>query len=302
MIYSLLPSLLELGDAVSHNLEFAYRDDTRISYGEETITESNLLALQRRHPERVRIQTFSKAKEVENGSDWEWMIIGDVLTYRARIQAKRIDKNGHLKGLHRQAKTAALSQMDALIQGAAAENIRALYCFYCTDKHRSVWKSPTDQFQPGCLVADAAVIKNLSPQKFSDVEAVSVPWHFLFSQDRFKKIDARTRSARAGYGSFLLRSAGISAGRFDGVRSQETDVERHERKRSDPLTVSAMPIAQLLNRPLKDAEDFEAIMGATGMERTSLTSIFQATREERQEALAPQGLIVIDISQDKFLR
>ncbi|MEP2260961.1 MAG: DUF6615 family protein, partial [Paracoccaceae bacterium] len=167
MIYSLLPSLLELGDAVSHNLEFAYRDDTRISYGEETITETNLLALQRRHPKRVRIQTFSKAKEVGNGSDWEWMIIGDVLTYRARIQAKRIDKNGHLKGLNRKAKTAVLSQMDALIQGAAAENIRALYCFYCTDKHRSVWKSSTDQFQPGCLVADATIIKNLSRQKFS---------------------------------------------------------------------------------------------------------------------------------------
>ncbi len=302
MIYSLLPSLLELGDAVSHNLEFAYRNDTRISYGEETITETNLLALQRRHPKRVRIQTFSKAKEVENGSDWEWMIIGDVLTYRARIQAKRIDKNGHLKGLNRKAKTAVLSQMDALIQGAAAENIRALYCFYCTDKHRSIWKSPIDQFQPGCLVADATTIKNLDPQKFPDVEAVSVPWHFLFSQDRFNKIDPPALSARDVYSSFLLQPAGLPVGRFDAVRSSDTGAESHRPERSDPLAVSGKPLGQLLNRPLEGVGDLEAIIGVTGMERTFPTSVMRAMREERQEALAPQGLIVIDISEDRFLR
>ena len=302
MSYSLLPSLLELGDAVSHNLEFAYRDDTRISYGEETITESNLLALQRRHPNRVRIQTFSKAKEVENGSDWEWMIIGDVLTYRARIQAKRIDKNGNLKGLHRQAKTAAMTQMDALIQGAAAENISALYCFYCTDEHRSVWKSPTDQFQPGCLVADATTIKNLTSQKFLDAESVSVPWHFLFSQDRFNKIDPQARFARAGYGSFLFRSAGISSGKFDALRSSKTDAESHGPERSDPLAVSGKPLGQLLNRRLESAEDLEALTSVTGMERTFQTLIGQVMNIERQGELVPQGLIVIDIREERFLR
>ena len=35
-------TFLELGDATSRNLEFSHCDDVWMSYGEETITESNL--------------------------------------------------------------------------------------------------------------------------------------------------------------------------------------------------------------------------------------------------------------------
>ena len=51
-------TFLELGDATSCNLKFSHRDDVWVSYGEETITETNLLEIRRRHPEHVRVRTF----------------------------------------------------------------------------------------------------------------------------------------------------------------------------------------------------------------------------------------------------
>ena len=44
-------TLLELADATSHNLEFSHGPGACISYGEETITETNLLEIRRRHPQ-----------------------------------------------------------------------------------------------------------------------------------------------------------------------------------------------------------------------------------------------------------
>lgn len=42
-----------------------------VSYGEETITETNLLEIVRRHPMQVRLRTFTKHQEALNGADWE---------------------------------------------------------------------------------------------------------------------------------------------------------------------------------------------------------------------------------------
>ena len=50
-------TFLELGDAMSRNLEFSHCDDVWVSYGEETITESNLPEIRRRHPEHVRVRS-----------------------------------------------------------------------------------------------------------------------------------------------------------------------------------------------------------------------------------------------------
>ena len=66
----LILTFLELGDATSQNLKFSHRDDVWVSYGEETITESNLLEITRRHPRLVRVRTFPKAVEATNGADW----------------------------------------------------------------------------------------------------------------------------------------------------------------------------------------------------------------------------------------
>ncbi len=60
------------GDATSRNLAFSHCDDVWVSYVEETITETNLLEIRRRHPERVRVRTFPKQVQATNGVDWKW--------------------------------------------------------------------------------------------------------------------------------------------------------------------------------------------------------------------------------------
>lgn len=296
-MHPLLPTLLELGDAVSHNLDFAYRDDTRISFGEETITETNLLTLQRKHTDYIKIQTFSKATEVENGSDWEWVFIGTSYTYRMRIQAKRIDKNGKLKGLHRKSKTAALPQMDALIAGATSEGIKPVYCFYCTDKHRTRWKAPTDEFQPGCLIADARKVKKLKRQQFQDVEQISVPWHFLFSEKRFEKgqIDriwlyediiepvwfARSSS------DFTMTPHSVDR---EAIRSEEMQI----------FSFRGQRIGDILNQ--EDVSDDSDVALPEGLVRTNQNTIDRAIRSERPPETAPQGIIIIDLRDVKARR
>ena len=90
-------TFLELGDATSHNLEFSHREDVFVSYGEETITENNLLEIRRRHIDRVHLETFTKPKEGKSGADWEWHIIGHKWTLKMRVQAKRVQCDDTLK-------------------------------------------------------------------------------------------------------------------------------------------------------------------------------------------------------------
>ena len=68
-------TLLELGDATSRNLEFSHRDDVWVSYGEETITETNLLEIRRRHPERVDVRTLSKPVEAKKAPIWNGTLL-----------------------------------------------------------------------------------------------------------------------------------------------------------------------------------------------------------------------------------
>ncbi len=69
-------------------------------YGEETITETSLLEITRRHPSVVDIRTFPKQVEATNGADWERHIIGSRRTLWMRVQAKRLQRNGVLKVKH----------------------------------------------------------------------------------------------------------------------------------------------------------------------------------------------------------
>ena len=99
MKFAITATLLRLGDSTSRNLEFSHRPDVWVSYGEESITESNLLEIRQRHPEIVRVRTFPKPKEAKNGADWEWHIVGRRRTVKMRVQAKRLQRNGVLKAL-----------------------------------------------------------------------------------------------------------------------------------------------------------------------------------------------------------
>ena len=176
-------TLLQLGDSTSRNLEFSHRPDVWVSYGEETITESNLLEIRRRHPEVVRVRTFPKPKEAKNGADWEWHIVGRRRTFKMRVQAKRLQSNGVLKVKHK-VKSSGRQQRCLLIAGARAARMKPVYCIYSTNQQRRYWKQPKGRsgdriFQTGCLLADAADVP-LSTRKLDEVEQKCIPWHYLF--------------------------------------------------------------------------------------------------------------------------
>ena len=135
---SVISTFLELGDATSRNLEFSYCLGVSVSYGEETITETNLLEIRRRHPNHVHVHTFSKHQEAQTGADWEWHIIGTRRTAKMRVQAKRVQRNGVLKIRH-QVASSKKQQRQLLIDGAAADGMKAIYCIYCAEKHRGFW-------------------------------------------------------------------------------------------------------------------------------------------------------------------
>jgi hypothetical protein len=188
---SLLHTLLELGHSTSKNLEFAHSPDVKVSYGEETITETNLLEIRRRHPRKVKLLTFSKSQESKStGADWEWHIIGRVYTLKMRVQAKRIHKAGGIGNLNQMGKGAAKPQIDLLIEDAEANSLFPAYCFYCAEPQRSYWvkgssEETAEAFETGCLIADAETVRSKAPKKLNEIESDTVPWHFLGVRHKF---------------------------------------------------------------------------------------------------------------------
>lgn len=154
-----------------------------MSYGEENITESNLLEIRRRHPEVVRVRTFPKPKEAKNGADWEWYIVGRRRTFKMRVQAKRLQSTGVLKVKHK-VKSSGRQQRCLLIAGARVARMKPVYCIYSTNQQRRYWSQPKGRagdriFETGCLLAAAADVP-LCTGKLHDVGQKCIPWHFLF--------------------------------------------------------------------------------------------------------------------------
>ena len=186
MTLDLTLTFLELGDATSCNLKFSHRDDVWVSYGEETITETNLLEIRRRHPEHVRVRTFPKQVEATNGADWEWHIVGLRRTLSMRVQAKRLQRNGVLKVKHT-VKSTGEEQRDLLIAGAGAEGMKPVYCIYCTELQRTLWKEVQavagfGSFETGCLLAAAEDVPGTTA-RLGEIEEKCWPWHHLFAPE-----------------------------------------------------------------------------------------------------------------------
>jgi hypothetical protein len=187
--WSLLHSLLELAHAASQNLAFAHRDDVGVSYGEETITETNLLELRRRHPAIITLNTFGKKKEARNGADWEWHIIGRHRKFRMRVQAKRLQKDDKLKVAH-EVKSSGKQQIDLLIADAKAHRLKPVYCIYSSERQRNHWKkdkvsSGFEAFEAGCLLAPAEAVKKKMPKTLAQIEKDCVPWHYLVERGQY---------------------------------------------------------------------------------------------------------------------
>jgi hypothetical protein len=191
MLEGLLNSLLELANATSQNLAFAHRDDVSVSYGEETITESNLLELRRRHPQAITLSTFGKKAESLIGADWEWHIIGQHWTFRMRVQAKRLQKDNKLKIPHA-VKSSGSQQIELLISDAKIHNLMPVYCFYASEDQRGVWikrasSGQCQEYEYSCLLAKAQKVKSVMPKNLRSIEKDCIPWHYLVSPHRYSK-------------------------------------------------------------------------------------------------------------------
>ena len=224
---SLAATFLELGDSTSRNLQFSHRVDVSVSYGEETITEMNLLEIRRRHPERVFIHTFPKADEAKTGADWEWHIIGRKRTAKMRVQAKRLQCNDVLRVKHKVASSGE-QQRKLLIDRAQADNMKPIYCIYCTEQQRRIWKelaAPRGyrSFHTGCLLADAGDVP-LTTRKLCEIEDKCIPWHYLvercgFVQKRREFITAKDENrVRLLSSSIDLMEDGTDGGDVDKAR------------------------------------------------------------------------------------
>ena len=185
-------TLLELGHATSHNLAFSHRPYVLVSYGEETITETNLLEIRRHHPNRTYLQMFTKHREAKNGADWEWHLVGRRRTLKMRIQAKRLQRNDILRVKHRVGST-HIEQRDLLINSALADGMKPVYCLYCTERQRSTWTERLSPpgfkiYQMGCLLADARNVP-WTTTHLTEIEHKCIPWHFLFNRTLYAPVE-----------------------------------------------------------------------------------------------------------------
>ena len=185
LVARIITTFLELGDATSRNLEYCHQRSVAVSYGEETITETNLLEIRRRHPRRVRLETFAKWKEALTGADWQWRIVGSRYRLDMRVQAKRLQRNNALRVKHKVG-SSRNQQRDLLIQQAQADGMKPVYCIYCTEPQRSHWKVGVDVngfegYETGCLLVDALDVP-LTATNLPAIEKKCIPWHYLFNQ------------------------------------------------------------------------------------------------------------------------
>ena len=183
MKLDLCSTFLDLGDAVSKNLTMAHGHGCHISYGEETITESCLLEIHRRHPKVVNIKTITKRQEAANGADWEWHLVGRKYSLKMRVQAKRLGKGAsHFSGLLTYtAKGAPKPQIKMLIDDANAHSLFPAICLYSPNSAKKRWSAKAkiacpSGFEFGCLIGDATQVK---ANDHASLEHITMPWHFL---------------------------------------------------------------------------------------------------------------------------
>ncbi len=178
---NLVDTMRRLGDATSRNLEYSYNPRVPVSYGEATITESNLLELCLHHSDVIFLRQISSHEESKVGADWEWYLIGRKRTLAMRVQAKRVQRDNKLRIKHVAGKSGRM-QYDLLVESAEENNMRPMYCIYCTESQRRLWKQ-VERLETGCLLADA---RNMSVHTFSlnSIEHMCWPWHLFFAFSR----------------------------------------------------------------------------------------------------------------------
>lgn len=178
--YPLCQTFVQLASRTWNRLELG--SSYGISQNEETITENNLLDLKARHPQKVKIRTFTKHEEAKNGADWEWWIGAPDGWVGMRLQAKKLKAQGY-PNLDKSNNYGL--QVDSLIRESRKDGLRPLYCFYNSwnsSKIQVPWNCrnfpPVPQLL-GCGMAPAPSIKSLVNQgqkKLTDVAPHMFPW------------------------------------------------------------------------------------------------------------------------------
>jgi hypothetical protein len=166
-----------------------------IHYGEEGLTDANLLEIGARHPKEVRTRKFKKHEESRFGADWEWWFVGKSGYLGFRVQAKVIDlESGVFEHLHyRRGKKGVYSyQSDTLIDDAFLYRPQRipLYCLYSNwdtsgNQYRYSWncrKYNRSVRSYGCAIVSALAVKANRLKKKRDLNSLLPhmhPWHCL---------------------------------------------------------------------------------------------------------------------------
>lgn len=300
---TLLQTFLELGDAVSRNLAFAHANDGKISYGEETVTETNLLEILRWHSDRgTRLTAISKGQEAKIGADWEWVVVGRKYSFFMRVQAKRTKKNDRLTIKHKVGKAPKVQeQIDVLINNCHAKKPgeitwRPVYCFYSKNSERKRWKSaggtaPWRSYEYGCLIADATDIKKkTSIKKIQDVEDVSFPWHIFFAPMNFK---TRYLFAELVDGSdstlgFLMSVDVIAAPPYVGDDGENSD--------ADKSSINVFPTIEQLNGEMAIDKDM------VGIRETNPEELERVRTRDRRDGVDAPRFLITDVKDEPSRR
>ncbi|MDE2808466.1 MAG: hypothetical protein OXN90_08610 [Gemmatimonadota bacterium] len=290
-------TFLELGDATSCNLKFSNADNVWVSYGEETITESNLLEITRRHPRVVVIRTFPKKVEATNGADWEWHIVGSLRTLRMRVQAKRLQRNGVLKVKHT-VKSSGKEQRDLLIAAAGAEGMKPVYCIYCTEPQRTLWKKARAvpgfrSFETGCLLAGAEDVPGTTA-RLEAIEDKCWPWHHLFAPKVLMKNELEAFSIDGG--DFV---------QFVSIRQPRVPLVRVGKAMEPPAGSGwNAPTIDDLNRDTEREFDWAGVRDTIGEDMARVESGAETESEvaqsdaERLRELGIRRMLVMDVRDD----
>lgn len=153
-----------------------YSEEFKISQGEETITDLNLLEIAMSQYSGVKVIKAAKYDEKNQGTDWEWWIGNSSIGYlRYAVQAKKIDKKFiHYKSLGH--KVESERQIHILEKYARKCGAIPLYCFYNYSKNTDLnpyWhcnlppddKKPKQFEQLGCTVTPLENVKEALDQR-----------------------------------------------------------------------------------------------------------------------------------------
>ncbi|WP_288450105.1 DUF6615 family protein [uncultured Acinetobacter sp.] len=172
-IIMLCHDFIKLSSSVWYFLEDARNVDYQIK--EETITDFLMIFLKKNNKHMVKIKTFTRKEEKQNGSDWEWWFLDSSgkkgIGFRVQAKILNLKKNKFLQLYYK-------NQNQNLISEAKKAKIK-LFPLYCLYTHKD--DLLTDYY--GCSIISAYSIKNLKLKNIEptldNLKSHMFPWHIL---------------------------------------------------------------------------------------------------------------------------